>query len=140
MVLKSRYTNAYRPDKRIDLSLAVWVSHSCNRLWNSKSKLSFTLICCRQSKAIQKRRYFLLAYRWHCPALSRHPKSVKKDIQLFFYYDIILLYLIEQLFVNTFRISFWIFFGELGRLFNFKWNLIDIPFTFDVQFWNNVYT
>jgi len=42
---KSRHTNAYRlPAKRIDLSLAVVDSHSCNRLWNSKSKLSFTLI------------------------------------------------------------------------------------------------
>ena len=29
-----------------------------------------------------RRRYFLLAYRRHYPAHSRHPKSVKKDIQL----------------------------------------------------------
>ena len=41
---KSRHTNAYRlPAKRIDLSPAVVASHSCNRLWNPKSKLSFTL-------------------------------------------------------------------------------------------------
>ena len=41
---KSRHTNAYRlTAKRINLSLAVVASHSCNRLWNSKSKLSFTL-------------------------------------------------------------------------------------------------
>ena len=38
---------------------------------------------CRQFKAIQKRRYFLLAYRRHCPAESRLSHSnVKNTIQL----------------------------------------------------------
>ena len=37
--------------------------------------------------------------------------NVKKDIQLFFSYEIILLYWIEQLFVNT----FWIFFRREGN-------------------------
>ena len=59
---KSRHTNAYRlTAKRINLSLAVVASHSCNRLWNSKSKLSFTLICCRQSKAVSEAAAFSLS-------------------------------------------------------------------------------
>jgi len=52
-------------------------------------------------KQFQKRRHFLLAYRRHYPAHSRHPKSVKKDIQLSLSFDIFLLYTTEQMFVNT---------------------------------------
>ena len=60
---KSRHTNIYRLSKRAYFSLCGLVSYSCNRLWNSKSKPSFTLICCWQFKAIQKRRCFRLAHR-----------------------------------------------------------------------------
>ena len=38
------------------------VSHLCNRLWNSKSKLSFTLDHCRQLRAISEAAVFSLAY------------------------------------------------------------------------------
>lgn len=39
------------------------ITSKCNRLCNSKSKLPFTLVCCRQFIAIQRRRCFRLAHR-----------------------------------------------------------------------------
>ena len=57
----------------------------------------------RQFRAVQKRRYFLLAYRWRCPAESRLSHSnVKNDIQLSLSFASILLYITEQVFVKIF--------------------------------------
>ena len=79
---KSRHTNAYRlPAKDRPIPCGV-ASHSCNRLCNSKSKLSFTLDHCRQFRAVLEAAVFSLAYRRRCPAESRHPKFVKNVIQL----------------------------------------------------------
>ena len=59
----------------------------------------------RQYKAVQKRRYFPLAYRWRCPAESRLSHSnVKNAIQLSLSFEIILLYITEQMFVKAFRV------------------------------------
>lgn len=80
---KSRHTNAYRlPAKRIDLSLAVWLHIHVTGFEIQSRNCHLRFSNCRQLGAIQKRRYFLLAYRRRCPAESRHPKSVKKNIQL----------------------------------------------------------
>ena len=114
---KSRHTNAYRlTAKRINLSLAVVASRkridlSLLRWWLHIHVTGFEiqsrncplrLSDCRQFKAIQKRRYFPLAYRWRCPAESRLSHSnVKNDIQLSLSFEIFLLYTTEQMFVNT---------------------------------------
>ena len=91
--------------KRIDLSLLQWWLHIHVTGFEIQSRncpLRFS--DCRQLKAIQKRRYFPLAYRWRCPAESRHPKSVKNVIQLSLSNEIVLLYQIEQVFVKAFRV------------------------------------
>ena len=54
--------------KRIDLSLAVLVSQWCNRLWDSKSKLSVTLICCRQFEAVSEATVFPFRIPQACTA------------------------------------------------------------------------
>ena len=91
--------------KRIDLSLLRWWLHIHVTGFEIQSRncpLRFS--DCRQLKAIQKRRYFPLAYRWRCPAESRHPKSVKNVIQLSLSNEIVLLYQTEQVFVKAFRV------------------------------------
>ena len=85
---------------------AVWLHIHVTGFEIQSRNCPLRLSDCRQLGAIQKRRYFLLAYRRRCPAESRHPKSVKNDIQLFLCSEGILLYTAEQMFVNTFRISF----------------------------------
>lgn len=102
---KSRHTNAYRlPAKRIDLSFLRWWLHIHVTGFEIQSRnCPLHLSDRRQLKAIQKRRYFLLAYRRRCPAESRLSHSnVKNAIQLSLSFDSILLYLIEQVFVKTF--------------------------------------
>ena len=84
--------------KRIDLSPAVVASHSCNRLWNSKSKLSFTLCLLPTVQDSLEAVAFSLAYRRHCPAYCRSLNQfVKIDIPLWWqiYYQF---YYIEQMF------------------------------------------
>ena len=78
------------------------ITSKCNRLCNSKSKLSFTLVCCRQFIAIQKRRCFRLAYRSVVRLQVVLSKSVINIcIQLWLSCESILLYFKEQVFVNT---------------------------------------
>lgn len=60
--------------KRIDLSLAVLVSQWCNRLWDSKSKLSVTLVCCRQFKAVFEAAVFPFRIPQACTVQRRTPK------------------------------------------------------------------
>lgn len=88
--------------KRIDLSLRWWLHIHVTGFEIQSRNCPLHFSDCRQFRAVQKRRYFLLAYRRRCPAESRHPKSVKKDIQLFLSSWRILLYITEQVFVKFF--------------------------------------
>ena len=102
---KSRHTNAYRlPAKRIDLSFLRWWLHIHVTGFEIQSRnCPLRFLDCRQFKAVQKRRYFLLAYRWRCPAESRLSHSnVKNAIQLSLSFESILLYITERVFVKFF--------------------------------------
>lgn len=64
----STHTDRY---KRIDLSLAVLVSHQCNRLWNQRRDCLFAFRLPTVPKRWRKRRYFRLVYRRPYPTFSR---------------------------------------------------------------------
>ena len=77
---------------------AVVASHSCNRLWNSKSKLSFTLCLLPTVQDSLEAAAFSLAYRRHCPAYCRSLNQfVKIDIPLWWQINY-QFYYIEQMF------------------------------------------
>lgn len=81
---KAGYTNAYRLDQRVEHPLGeVWFHIYVTGFEIQSRNYPLRLSDRRQFKAIQKRRYFLLAYRRRCPAESRLSHSnVKNDIQL----------------------------------------------------------
>lgn len=94
----------YRP-KIVRLLPCLWrrvITSKCNRLCNSKSKLSFTLVCCWQFIVIQKRRCFRLAHRSVVRLQVVLSKSVINIcIQLLLSCENILLSFKEQVFANT---------------------------------------
>ena len=79
---KSRHINAHRLGKRVDYP-PLWrlVSHQCNRLWNSKSKLSFTLDLRRQFGADSEAAVFSLSIP---QALSGFQPSFQSTVKTVF--------------------------------------------------------
>ena len=78
---KSRHTNAYQlPAKRIDLSLAVWLHIHVTGFVIQSRNCHLRLTTADSSEQFWKRRYFSLAYRRRCPALSRSLNKICENI------------------------------------------------------------
>ena len=78
---KRRPINAYRlPAKRIDLSLAVWLHIHVTGFVIQSRNCHLRLTTADSSKQFWKRRYFPLAYRRRCPALSRSLNQICENI------------------------------------------------------------
>ena len=93
-------TNFPQKDRLIP---AVWLHIHVTGFEIQSRNCPLRFLDCRQFKAVQKRRYFLLAYRWRCPAESRLSHSnVKNAIQLSLSFESILLYITERVFVKFF--------------------------------------
>lgn len=69
---KSRHINAYRLGKRANLPLCeVWFHINVTGFEIQSRNCLLRLSSADSFRRVWKRRYFLLAYRWRCPAFSR---------------------------------------------------------------------
>lgn len=110
---KSRHTNVYRLVKRVNFPLGVLVSHSCNRLWKSKS--CFVLSRFRpETKGIGNGNSIFISILLRC----RLAPSLKICVNQ---YSVVALqkgYFIIYRRIGVcqyFPKSFWIFLGEAGN-------------------------
>lgn len=101
--------------QRAELPLGDLVSHSCNQLWNSKSKLPFTLSVCRQFKAASEAAVFSLSTSQALSDLKSSFKICENQYSVVALRKECFIIYQQTSVCQYFPKSFWIFFGEAGN-------------------------